>query len=112
MASLPLTNPSQAGTLEAFSAASAGGDSFPFPKTIIIRIKNAAGAGRTITIVAQGVCSYGVAGSPAHDAVIVTANATTTEVTVPDSPRYRDANGRIQLTYSSEVGVSVSAHSA
>ncbi|HEY8410197.1 MAG TPA: hypothetical protein VIK76_02300 [Pyrinomonadaceae bacterium] len=110
MASLNLSIPGPAGTAEAYSAAGAGGDSFPLPRDLILKIKNASGANRTVTVVAQNPCNQGVL----HDRVIgPIATGTTIDVPVPGgSDRFRDAGGRVQLTYDNNAGLSVLAYPA
>ncbi len=109
MAALNLTTPTLAGANEAYTAAAAGGDSFPMPGTIIVKIKNTSGAARNVTLVAQKNCNQGFS----HNNVVgPIPTAETWNVRVPDTSRFADANGRIQLTYDSSVGVSVLAYPA
>jgi hypothetical protein len=109
MAAQALSNPTLAGTAQAMVAASAGGDSFPLPVPLIIRVTNGGGVGRNVTIVAQKACNQGVLHSPPAIAV---AAGTTVEIRVQDVDRFRDVNGRIQLTYDSEVGLTLAAYAA
>lgn len=109
MAQLNLSQPGIAGAAEAFSAANAGGDSFPLPGPIVLKIKNASGANRTITVVAQNPCDQGVL----HDRVYgPIATGTTFDAQIPGGKRFQDANGRVQLTYDNNAGVSVLAYPA
>lgn len=109
MASLNLANPSASGSAEAYNAANAGGDSFPIPAPILIKMKNAnGGAARNVTLVAQKPCSQGVL----HNVVITIPAASVRDVRVTDIERFATASRRIQMTYDSEADLSFQAFQA
>lgn len=106
MSVLNLVTPAAAGTAEALSAVSAGGDSFPIPAPLIIRAKNTDVAARTITLVGQKPCNQGFTHSAT---IVVAAGGGIVNARVNDVDRFRDANGRIQMTYDAATGLSVAA---
>lgn len=106
MAAKALTTPGIAGSAEAYTAASAGGDSFPLPMPILVKLKNSGGAGRTVTFVGQTPCNQGVL----HNAAIAVGAGATIDVAIRDLNRFRDVNGLVQMTYDSEVGLSMQAY--
>lgn len=103
MAAKTLSDFGPGGSVEGFTAASAGGDTFPLPTKIQLRFKNAAGAGRTVTLVGQRPCNHGVV----HNQPVAVADATTKVVIVEDVNRFRDEAGLIHLTYDNEAGLTV-----
>lgn len=112
MAALALSAAVSAGGAEpALVAAGGAGDSFPLNGPIVIKA-SANGAGpRTITFVAQKACNQGVL----HNKTFVVPNdATRNWIYVPQSEvdRFRDANGKIQLTYDSNAGLTIGAQAA
>ncbi len=106
MSQLNLSNPALSGTAEAYAAANAGGDSFPMPGRLIVKIKNASGAGRTVTFAGQKPCSQGAL----HNAAVSVPAGSTVDVTLADANRFADSGGRVQMTYDSEVGLSFLAY--
>ena len=106
MASLNLTRPPAAGQAQAFTAAAAGGDSFPLPAPIVVKVNNTSGATRTVTVVAQRPCNQGFT----HNATVSCPTGVITEFPVSDVMRFQDGNARVQLTYDSATGVSVAAY--
>jgi hypothetical protein len=108
MAALTLSNPTGAGTVEAYQNANAGGDSFPIPGPLVIKMKNASGANRTVTLVGQKQCNQGFTHSVAIGPI---ATGTTVDVAVNDRDRFADVNGKIQMTYDNEAGLSFAAYS-
>lgn len=106
MAQKNLTVPALSGSAEAYTAANAGGDSYPLPKAILVKLKNSGGVGRTVTLVAQKACNHGVL----HDAAVVVGAGATIDAQINDVDRFRDTNGRLQMTYDSEVGLSSQAY--
>lgn len=106
MASLNLQNPTQAGIAQSEAAAAAGGDSFPLADGILLRVRLAAsGASRTVTIVGQNPCNFGVT----HSNAVVCPDNATTIIFIPGTNQFRDANNRVQLTYSAVTNMFVSA---
>jgi len=110
MASLSLMVPPAAGGAQpALTAAGAAGDSFPLPGAITIETSNNGAAARTITLVAQNACNQGFL----HNKTYLVPNDSTRHwIDVPASQveRFRDVNGRIQLTYDVNTGLTIGAH--
>jgi hypothetical protein len=106
MSQKSLTVPGLIGLPESFTAASAGGDSYPLPMPILLKVKNSGGVARAVTLVAQNQCSQGVL----HSATIAIGIGATVDIEVVDINRFRDVNGKLQLTYDSEVGLSTQAY--
>lgn len=88
-----------------FTAASAGGDTFNNgPGTsILLRVQNASGVARTITVNAANECSHGFT----HDVVLVTANGDDITVGPFERARFNGAGGVVSVTYDNEAGVSL-----
>lgn len=107
MAARNLTKPSKTGTAAAMLAASAGGDSFPLSGGITVRVKNAhATLSRTITIVGQQRCNFGVL----HNATVTVPALDERVFEIAGSDQFRDAQGRVQLTYSTEADLTLEAY--
>jgi hypothetical protein len=108
MALIQLVSPAATGQAEpAMTAANAGGDSFPMPGPLLVRIKNAGAAARTITFVGQNKCNQG----SLHNLVVVVANdSVIVNVPITDVIRFADVNGQLQLTYDAVTGVTVAAY--
>jgi uncharacterized iron-regulated membrane protein len=109
MAALNLANPSLSGTVETYAAAAAAGDSFPLGGPIVVKAKNASGAARNVTVVAQRPCNQGFTHSPA---AINIADGVTKEIKIADVNRFANSSGRVELTYDVHTGLSVLAYSA
>lgn len=87
-----------------FSTASSGGDTIEnAEERTMVRVINAAGTARTVTIEAQNNCNHGFT----HDIVLVTANGDDITTGAFDKERFNDANGDLVITYSSEVGITL-----
>ncbi len=88
-----------------FVAAEAGGDAFNngTAESYLVRVVNGAGVARTVTIAAQNNCNHGFS----HDVALVTADGDDITVGPFDRERFNDPNGLVQITYSSEVGVTL-----
>jgi len=89
-----------------FAAAAAAGDYFANTGKIFVYIKNAnVGASRTITVNSQVNCNQG------HDHnVTITVPASSEELCGPfPASRFNDADGRVQMTYSSEADLTLAA---
>lgn len=110
MASLNLQSAAPGGSAEVLAAAAVAGDSFPLPGDITVRIRNANGAAaRTVTVVAQKKCDQGFL----HDQTInVPANSTVVATIPGGTDQYRDAGGRVQLTYSTNADLTLGATAA
>lgn len=96
------------GTVMVHGAANAGGDKFVPGEDVYLSIKNAAGAGRTVTVVTPKEAFPGAA---IADIAIVTANGD--HVMAGPFPANRFGNpadaGKAALTYSSEAGLTIAA---
>lgn len=90
----------------ALAAAAAGGDEFSNDgKRTFFVVENEAGVGRTVTFVTQKT----VDGEAIADKDVVTADGERYIVGPFPASIYNDDNGRVQVTYSSETGLSVAA---
>lgn len=86
------------------SSAAGGGDTIEnAEERTMVRVINAAGTARTITIVAQNNCNHGYS----HDVVLVTANGDDVTTGPFDKERFNDSGGNLVITYSSEVGITL-----
>lgn len=110
MAILTVQRPTTAGLAVALTAAAGGGDSFANDGQTYFRIKNAGAGAVTVTFDSPTTCSFGVAANAAHDlAVVVTNDSAVYEIGPFTQGRYNDTNGRVQVTYSGVVTVTVAA---
>ncbi|KXK51953.1 MAG: hypothetical protein UZ13_01509 [Chloroflexi bacterium OLB13] len=104
MATLTVLSPSHLAGSDLDAAAAAGaGDQFLNDGRTILYVKNTNAASRTVTI----VTSPTVAGLALADVAVVVAQ-NEEKLIGPFDPRYfNDSNGFVQITYSSEVDVTV-----
>jgi len=87
------------------TAASAGGDAFDNDGRTFFVVKNAGGAGITVTFDSLVLSNFGTDVNPAPT---VAAGETRIFGTF-DTTRFNDANGRVGVTYSSVTSVTVMA---
>lgn len=106
MAILTRVEPTIDGTDPGFVAAAGGGDSFPVDDDTTFRVVNGGGSSINVTLVSQAGAEPGIA--PANKVVAVPAGAQRA-IRVKPSGRFRDANGRCQVTYSAVTSVTVAA---
>jgi hypothetical protein len=93
------------GLAPAFSAASGGGDEVPCGETTFLVVKNGGGSPITVTVDSAKPCNYGAD----HDlSVAVPAGAERWIGPLP-GPRFANASGRAQVTYSAVTSVTVGA---
>ena len=106
MATLAIQTIDHTGLAEALAAAAAAGDQFANDGRIFLHVKNVNAASRDVTINSQNNCSQGFD----HD-ITVTVPATTGDKMIGPFPpgRFDDSGGFVQVTYESEVGVTVAA---
>lgn len=95
-----------AGTTPTLVAAAAAGDEFVNDGQTWIHVKNTNATARQVTIAKPGTESDGTSFDP-----VVTIPGTTgdKEFGPFSKEKFDDANGKVQLTYSSEVGLTVEA---
>ncbi len=87
-------------------AAAAGGDAFEnTDERVFFRAINGSGGAITITIDAPTPCNHGFT----HDVAGAVAAGETWDFGPFDKERFNDANGLIQVTYSTEVSLTVAA---
>jgi hypothetical protein len=107
MAALTLVSGTSSGAAAVAASAGVAGDSFPYPSNgITLEIKNAAGTGRTLTIVGQRACNQGVV----HDRTVTIGAGLTRHVRI-EGEQFRDSSGLVQLTYDDNTSVTVLAWS-
>jgi len=88
------------------AAATVSGDAFEnTDERVYFRAINGSGAPIEVTIAAQTVCNHGIS----HDVVGDVTNGETWDFGPFDKERFNDANGLIQVTYETEVGLTVAA---
>lgn len=102
MAVLTVQEITRAGLATSLTALATGGDGFANDGRTYFHIKNSNASARTLTVVTQKTVD---GKAVADDAINVPG--TTGDVKVGPFPPdiYNDANGRVQMTYSSEVGL-------
>jgi len=106
MATLTLQEINLDGVDTTLAAATISGDQFAnADERVQFRVVNAAGVTRTVTLVAQVACNHGTV----HSIVLATENGEDITIGPFDRERFNDSNGMIQVTYSSEVGLTVAA---
>ncbi len=106
MATLSVQTINHTGLAEALAAVAVGGDQFQNDGRIFIHVKNTNVATRVVTINSQSNCSQGAD----HD-IAVTVPANTGDVMIGPFPpsRFDDGSGFVQVTYESEVDVTIAA---
>lgn len=103
MATLTDNEITRAGFTEAMESAAGGGDEFLNDGSQFLRIANGDASPMDVTIVSQST----VDGLAVADRVVTVA-AGTVKLIGPFSPGvYNDANGKVQLTYSSATSLTV-----
>ena len=106
MALLSAQDVDSEGAAVTLAAAGATGDTFANPQErVMLRVVNAAGVARTVTIAAQSPCNHGFT----HDIVQATANGETWDFGPFDRERFNQSDGTVAVTYSSETGLTVAA---
>ncbi len=106
MATLTLQEINLTGVDTTLAAATNTGDQFAnADERVQFRVVNAAGVTRVVTIVAQVACNHGTV----HSITLSTENGEDFTIGPFDRERFNDSNGMIQVTYSSEVGLTVAA---
>ena len=105
MATISAQNIDLAGVDPTFSAASAGGDNFNNGpgQDVLLRIKNAAGVARTVTIAAASECSHGFS----HNVVVAMADGDDVTLGPFERARFNGAGGLVAVTYDSETGLTL-----
>lgn len=104
MAILTRVEPQITGTDPAFVAAAGGGDSFPVDDHTTLHVRNGSGGSITVTLVSQVDAEPGLAA--ANVAVAVPAGQER-DIRVKPSHRFRDENGRANVTYSGVTSLEV-----
>jgi hypothetical protein len=97
------------GVVPSYAAAAAGGDSFVFPATgaVFIHAKNAnTTLTRTVTVNSQLNCNQGFD----HDNAVVVAASDEQMISV--ATRFKDGNGSVAITYSSEADLTIGIFAA
>lgn len=106
MAAISVQDVDLVGIDPTFTAAEETGDTIQNAnERVVIRIKNGAGAARTVTINAQNPCSHGFE----HDVAVVTADGDDITVGPFDKERFNTASGLLSLTYDDHTSVTIAA---
>lgn len=107
MALLAKQTPTIGGTVAAYAAASAGGDSLVNSGREFLAVKNGGGSSINVTISSgSNKCSFGVSGSN-HDKVVAVAAGAEQFIGPFDKNQFNDVNGQVQITYSAVTSVTV-----
>lgn len=104
MAILTRVEPTIDGTDPGFVAADVAGDSFAVDDDTTLWVDNASASPVDVTLTSQATAEPGIA--PANKVVTVPAGAVRA-VRCNPSGRFRDANGRANVTYSAVASVTV-----
>jgi hypothetical protein len=92
------------GLQQALVAAAGGGDTFVAEPGTFLRVKNADGSSKTVTVVTPALSA---GGNPIADPAIV-VGATTGDVLIgPFGDEYKGANSIVSVTYSAVTSVTV-----
>lgn len=108
MAILSVQRILKTGLAPSLASAAGGGDSFPAAGDgrELLEVVNGDGSAIDVTIPSQSACGdFGVSNA-AHDLVVEVPGGERRLIRVPPTG-YRDANGRVQITYSAVTSVSV-----
>jgi hypothetical protein len=104
MALLVTQTVTQAGTVPAFVAASAGGDTMVPGPTTSLRVKNGGGAPVTVTLDSVAPCSQGFD----HNLTVAVAAGAEAEIGPIDAARFaQPSTGLAAITYSGVTSVTV-----
>jgi hypothetical protein len=107
MAILTVEVPTRTGTTFTVAAASSGGDSFANSGREFFFINNAGVDPCTVTFDSPGTCNFEVAAHANHDLVVVVAGGAEKLIGPFSQTRFNDASGRVNVTYSEVVTVTV-----
>lgn len=103
MATLTVQTLAKTGTQLTENACAGAGDEFANDGKTILWFKNSNASTRTLTLVTQATTD----GLAVADRTITLLGTDDTQVADLDRQVYNDANGRVQMTYSTEVGLTV-----
>ena len=115
MALLNVQTVAMDGTVITFAAAAGAGDSVINSGRVELRIRNASGAPKNVTIEGPGVDNFGISHATAFDLTVsipAAAGGIPGEKTMGPFPanRFNDAQGRVQIAYpGGETDLSVAA---
>jgi len=98
MATLNVVEPNEDAVDPGYVAAAGGGDQFAIDEKTVFHMRNASGGSITATFASQAGAELGIA--PANKAIAVPAGANRSWRPGKNWARFRDANGRCQVTYS------------
>lgn len=103
MATLSVQTALKTGIQPTLAAAAGGGDQFSNDGKTLIWIKNVNASARTLTIVSQATTD----GLAVADRTVSIPGTDDTFIADLDKNVYNDSNGRVQLTYSTEVDLTI-----
>lgn len=98
-----------AGLAATYASAAGGGDTVIPDDRTFLHVKNGGGSPITVTLVAEGTCSFG-SSSPTHDRAVSVTNGT--EKYIPTGPKTQFADaatGLVSITYSAVTSVTIAA---
>lgn len=105
IATIATQDANTAGLLPTYAAVAGGGDQVPNNGKVLLHVKNASNANINVTIGSQRACDQG----STHNTVVVVTNSASGHMIGPFTDRYTDANGYVQLAYSSATSVTIAA---
>ena len=103
MATLAVQTLAKTGTQLTENACAGAGDEFANDGKTILWFKNSNASTRTLTLVTQATTD----GLAVADRTVTLLGTDDTQVSDLDRQVYNDTNGRVQMTYSTEVGLTV-----
>lgn len=107
MATLSIQDVATSGAIPSYAAANSGGDQFQNDGKTYVHIKAGVGGVTNVTIGSQRACDQG----STHNTTVAIANSTEKMIGPFDTARYSDANGYVQLAYSSVTNVTIGVFS-
>lgn len=111
MATLSVTNLSSSGLAQTLAAAGGSGDQFTNDGQTFLVVSNGSGSSIDMTIAAQttSATKQGMEDITYSNKVVALADGATKMIGPFATGTYNDANGRVQVTYSSAISVTVAA---
>lgn len=104
MAVLTVREPNIDGVNPGYVPAAGGGDEFTVDDDTVLSVRNGGGASINVTLVSTAGAEPGIAPANKVDAVPAGEER---DIRIKPSSRFRNANGRCQVTYSAVTSVTV-----
>lgn len=108
MATLTAQQIARAGLAPTYAAVAAGGDEFANPDgNIFAHVKNGSGGSLTVTIASQATAAPGLAVTDLSVTLADGADKMIGPFPMGTSAGFNDADGKVQLTYSTDTSVTI-----